>query len=87
MNCGFATGANVSFADVTALVSEPFVTTKATGLGVGLALCRSIVEAHRGRVRAANNPHGGATITIEWPARPSNVPAQGRAPALHAVAA
>lgn len=47
---------------------EPFYTTKAKGIGMGLAVCRSIVEDHGGRIRAENNPDRGATFTIELPA-------------------
>jgi signal transduction histidine kinase len=43
-------------------VFEPFVTTKSTGLGLGLALCRSIVLAHQGRLMAENNPGRGITF-------------------------
>ena len=46
---------------------EPFVTTKRSGLGLGLAICRSIVTAHRGDICAQNNPDGGATVVVSLP--------------------
>ena len=46
---------------------EPFVTTKTNGMGIGLTIARTIVEAHRGRIEAHNNPEGGATFTVTLP--------------------
>jgi signal transduction histidine kinase len=48
---------------------DPFFTTKATGTGLGLSIVHRIVEAHGGRVTAANCPEGGAAFTIELPPR------------------
>jgi signal transduction histidine kinase len=48
-------------------IFEPFYSTKATGLGIGLAVCRSIVESHGGRLRYAPNPGGGAAFEFTLP--------------------
>lgn len=48
---------------------EPFFTTKLQGTGLGLPVCRRIVEAHYGTIEAANHPHGGVIVQIVLPNR------------------
>jgi C4-dicarboxylate-specific signal transduction histidine kinase len=48
-------------------VFEPFFTTKPAGLGMGLAICRRIVQAYGGRIWAARNEDTGATVSFSLP--------------------
>ena len=49
-------------------VFDPFQTTKPKGIGLGLAICKSIIEAHGGKIWADNNPDGGAIFSLILPA-------------------
>lgn len=51
--------------DVAAHIFEPFFTTKPDGLGLGMNICRSIIESHRGRLSFENRPDGGAVFIIQ----------------------
>jgi PAS domain S-box-containing protein len=48
-------------------IFEPFMTTKAQGLGLGLSICHSIVAAHNGRLCGVNNPDRGASFVVSLP--------------------
>ena len=51
---------------------EPFVSTKESGTGLGLTICRRIVEDHAGRIEAADKASGGAVFTVRLPTGESN---------------
>jgi two-component system sensor kinase FixL len=53
---------------VRARLFQPFASTKATGLGLGLAISRSIIENHGGRLSADSNPDGGTVFSFTLPA-------------------
>ena len=56
--------------DVLPRIFESFVSTKASGMGMGLSICRGIMTSHGGRMLLENLPEGaGARIGFELPAR------------------
>jgi len=61
------TGAGVAGPDLERMF-EPFVSSKAEGLGMGLSINRSIVEAHGGHIEATRNPDRGLTFRVTLPA-------------------
>lgn len=59
-------GAGIDMKDVDRMF-EPLYTTKPAGLGMGLAIARTIINAHGGQLRAANNVGAGATFQFTLP--------------------
>lgn len=76
--CVLDTGPGVP-ADLLPRLFEPFVSTKETGLGLGLVNARRIAESHCGSLQAANRPQGGACFTLRLPALESGAAAPGEA--------
>ena len=64
--CVADTGCGVSPEGTTRLF-EPFYTTKAEGMGMGLNICRSVIEAHHGRLWHEPNPAGGSIFHAQFP--------------------
>jgi C4-dicarboxylate-specific signal transduction histidine kinase len=56
-------------------IFDPYFTTKSDGMGLGLSICRSIIESQGGRIQASNNPLGGATVAFTLPV---SIPAEAR---------
>jgi two-component system sensor kinase FixL len=54
-------------AEVAERLFQPFVTSKAAGLGLGLSICREIVQAHGGQLTASPGANGGAVFTVKLP--------------------
>jgi signal transduction histidine kinase len=57
-------------------IFNAFVTTKSKGMGIGLAVSRSIIETHEGRLTASNNEGYGATFSVVLPVLPVQIPQQ-----------
>ena len=61
------TGAGIA-PEISAQLFQPFITTKRQGMGVGLSISRTIVEAHGGTIAPRPNPGGGTIFSVTLPA-------------------
>jgi signal transduction histidine kinase len=59
---------------------EAFFSTKPDGLGIGLSLCRTIIESHRGRIKAQNLYNGETAVGCRFS---FTLPVESAAPTLH----
>jgi C4-dicarboxylate-specific signal transduction histidine kinase len=66
--CVIDNGSGIA-ADALPNIFDAFWSTKAGGMGIGLAICQSIAAAHHGRITASNNPQGGATFCVSLPGK------------------
>jgi two-component system sensor kinase FixL len=57
--------------EVKARLFQPFVSTKETGMGVGLSICHTIITAHNGRLWTEPNPGGGSIFRLTLPVVPA----------------
>ena len=55
-------------------IFDPFFTTESSGLGMGLSICRTIIEDHGGEIRGANRNGGGAVFTFTLPVESDSSP-------------
>jgi signal transduction histidine kinase len=53
-------------------IFDPLFTTKARGMGMGLSICRSIIESHQGRIWVAGDTSRGSIFQIELPTNVTN---------------
>ncbi|WP_340678792.1 sensor histidine kinase [Paraglaciecola sp.] len=53
--------------DILHQVMQPYFTTKPQGTGIGLAICRNIIDSHHGRLTLKNRQNGGLSASIELP--------------------
>jgi len=59
-------------------IFNPFVTTKKTGVGLGLSIVSKIVDGHGGSIRVENSAQGGAVFTLFFPLQEAGEPQSGR---------